>query len=970
MSVLPKHRMGVDILAPDREDMGSWRDLGSQFVFFLIVYASFSTFVVISHRVFSNQVLKATKKDKQYWIQRLAVKLLGSPGEVADKHVARNQPILYLLLNLVQFCASVTVAAMWISKSYTLAPPSGVEKLTAFCLCSYFALHGLLEQFRNEWRISECYKVNTITDVLSCTSLLVALIHQDGWLSLGYLRAYNAYISLVRLVRATQKLSDFQTACLLTFFKFITLMTISAATMFLVEALGDMDLFDESTLRTHNEKGKPISFFIMLYYSFVSISTVGYGDIYPESGLGRIVAIIMIFGGIIFFSKETSRMLELSSLLTNGQGAYRSNKGHVIVTGGAVDNQNLHVFGPFVEELCHPSRGQERPQVLLVSSQLVSTEVRRKLLKQWWAIDFIRFLQGSLVRLEDMKRTSLATAKRVYIIGDMDAEDHQSEDEKNLATAVVVRNVFPHIDLKVLLLKRNSKKLGAALGLPPFVCYSNQNLEGLLLINHCRAPGIPTILSNMIKQDPILYCKDKSDHNYDYVEGLKLEIHGVLLKPSLLGLTFTELAFELYSRWEIVLIGLMTASGFHCSCDSYEQTNKSTIAYLLPRDKSNLDFVSRRTSDWDGEYCQNLESFLKKRQKVKAATNQLIVKSKMDFHEIPSFRNEPTERRKISQGLIVNVEHSVQTNIIILCHSNRQWEVVHVIARNIRQMQTTFQINVLLLCPYEAPEDLRSKHRWVNFVVGEPTSIRDLTTKAKVGKASRIIVLSEPQSASSNKRMMQDQKVIFVTSILEQEFKRIGRSVPVVVTFNEGPSHKLLPGQLEEAKIETNCYHLRSGQIVLVRDLLRVLAATYYTPGILDVLMTVLSSGENSSQALWSLHPYKYIGKTFAEMYMSCLKSETVCFAIYRRPENGKKIPFVWTLPPGDTILKSDDLVYVMASKDYILEHRMVDVRQISTRKIQRAVRKWLKRKGYAGGKGGRATQGEVPLGYKGYFSR
>ena len=336
----------------------------------------------------------------------------------------------------------------------------------------------------------------------------------------------------------------------------------------------------------------------MLYYSFVTISTVGYGDIYLESGLGRILAIVVIFGGILFFTKETSKMLELTSLLTNGKGSFKSMHGHAIVCGGGVDSQNLRVFGPFLEELCHPSRGEERPQILLVSGQLMTESVQKKFLKQWWAVGRIKFLQGSMVRQEDMVRMSLKKASMVFVIADVDAEDEEREDERNLTVALAIRNRYPKIALKVMLLKRESKKLATTAGIPPYVCYSNQNLERLLLINSCRAPGIAVIIANMIKQEPMIF-REKIDHNMNYVEGLKLEINGVLLKQSLHGLTYKQLALELYRNWEIVLVGLMTKSGFHCSCDNGSPivvTDADTVAYLLPRDKRGIDYVSRKSS--------------------------------------------------------------------------------------------------------------------------------------------------------------------------------------------------------------------------------------------------------------------------------------------------------------------------------------------------------------------------------------
>lgn len=184
--------------------------------------------------------------------------------------------------------------------------------------------------------------------------------------------------------------------------------------------------------------------------------------------------------------------------------------------------------------------------------------------------------------------------------------------------------------------------------------------------------------------------------------------------------------------------------------------------------------------------------------------------------------------------------------------------------------------------------------------------------------------------------------------------------------------HKLLPKPFKTTVPSSfhNSYHLRSGQIVLVSDLLRVLASTFYTPGILDILLNILDRGDfgTHSQALWAVPPYLYTGKTFHEMYMDCLNSATTCFAIYRKPGVGKNIPFVWTLPPGDTVLQDDDMVYVMASKDWILENRQLERVHLATRKIQRAVKEWIKRRKQEA-KGTRITKASsTPLEYHGYL--
>ena len=117
---------------------GTWRDIGTQLAFFCVVFTAYSSFVGAWSHYYDNQLRKARRADKTYWLQSLSAKILGTPGEVADKDVAYNQPALYRLLNLVQFCLSVLVVSFWISKSYTLDETSPIEKICGVAFCVYF----------------------------------------------------------------------------------------------------------------------------------------------------------------------------------------------------------------------------------------------------------------------------------------------------------------------------------------------------------------------------------------------------------------------------------------------------------------------------------------------------------------------------------------------------------------------------------------------------------------------------------------------------------------------------------------------------------------------------------------------------------------------------------------------------------------------------------------------------------------
>jgi potassium large conductance calcium-activated channel subfamily M alpha protein 1 len=165
-------------------------------------------------------------------------------------------------------------------------------------------------------------------------------------------------------------LEDFTRSVMLTVIKFLVIVIIFAGTIYILEVLGDPLSLTANYPKLETSMGS-IDFYTVCYYTFVTISTVGYGDFSPRTLMGRIFVVFVILGGVAFFSVETGNFINILKLAAMGKGTFtaRNNKRrHVLVCGGGITSGPLAGIETFLLSLTHASHGDDVPEVLSCSN--------------------------------------------------------------------------------------------------------------------------------------------------------------------------------------------------------------------------------------------------------------------------------------------------------------------------------------------------------------------------------------------------------------------------------------------------------------------------------------------------------------------------------------------------------------------------------------------------------------------------
>ena len=171
-----------------------------------------------------------------------------------------------------------------------------------------------------------------------------------------------------------------------------------------------------------------LSIFDAIWWSIVTLTTVGYGDIAPVTILGRFIATIDMFLGIgilaTFTAQIASILVEKKNMEYLGISDYKF-KEHIILCEWNYRAKAI------VNELRLDESTQEKPVVLIA-------EVDRKPMDD----RNLFFIQGNVCD-ETLERANLIAASTVIILGD-DNLDDTARDAKVILSTLTVESINTH----------------------------------------------------------------------------------------------------------------------------------------------------------------------------------------------------------------------------------------------------------------------------------------------------------------------------------------------------------------------------------------------------------------------------------------------------------------------------------------------------------------------------------------------
>ena len=271
--------------------------------------------------------------------------------------------------------------------------------------------------------------------------------------------------------------------------------------------------------RTHSDSSIP-NLFESLWFIIITITTVGYGDIYPATWYGKVFIMILVI--LVLFSLTTvlDELLELlgsSHKTTAAYFSYVKGKHVVLVTS----NVRMNFLVDFLNELYSEESNDIVTVILCPRSPDKMTENRLK--SPVWRRRVV-LLQGSALRYIDLERACVANAKYCFLIPDRQTEDPNATDQEIILRAIAIRRFAPRLKLYVHILKpENRFHVDFA---TKIMCEGE--IKHALFASNCICPGFSSFITLLLHTT----SPDSEETNQDYSYCSGNEIYDIRLGDS------------------------------------------------------------------------------------------------------------------------------------------------------------------------------------------------------------------------------------------------------------------------------------------------------------------------------------------------------------------------------------------------------------------------------------------------------
>uniref|UniRef100_A0A3P8Z6S4 Calcium-activated potassium channel subunit alpha-1 n=1 Tax=Esox lucius TaxID=8010 RepID=A0A3P8Z6S4_ESOLU len=393
-------------------------------------------------------------------------------------------------------------------------------------------------------------EVNSVVDFFTVPPVFVSVYLNRSWLGLRFLRA----LRLIQFSEILQFLNILKTSNSI---KLVNLCSIFISTW--LTAAGFIHLVENSGDPWENfQNSQSLSYWECVYLLMVTMSTVGYGDVYAKTTLGRLFMVFFILGGLAMFARYVP---EIAALILNRKkygGSYNSTRGrkHIVVCG----HITLESVSNFLKDFLHKDRDDVNVEIVFLHNISPNLELEALFKRHFTQVEFY---QGSVLNPHDLARVKIESADACLILANKYCPDPDAEDASNIMRVISIKNYSPKIRIITQMLQYHNK--AHLLNIPSWnwkegddaICLAE--LKAGFIAQSCLAQGLSTMLANLFSMRSFIEIEEDTWQKY-YLEGVANEMYTEYLSSAFVGLSFPTVCELCYVKLKLLLIAIENKS--------------------------------------------------------------------------------------------------------------------------------------------------------------------------------------------------------------------------------------------------------------------------------------------------------------------------------------------------------------------------------------------------------------------------
>ncbi|XP_023934707.1 calcium-activated potassium channel slowpoke isoform X16 [Bicyclus anynana] len=386
----------------------------------------------------------------------------------------------------------------------------------------------------------------SFVDYFTIPPSFVSIYLDRTWIGLRFLRALRLMTvpDILQYLNILKTSSSIRLAQLVSIF--ISVWLTAAGIIHLLENSGDPLEFDNA---------QSLSYWTCVYFLIVTMSTVGYGDVFCHTVLGRTFLVFFLLVGLAMFASSIPEIIELVGSRSKYSGELKREHGkrHIVVCGHITYESVSH----FLKDFLHEDREDVDVEVVFLHRKPPDLELEGLFKRHFTTVEFF---QGTIMNPIDLQRVKVHEADACLVLANKYCQDPDAEDAANIMRVISIKNYSDDIRVIIQLMQYHNKAY--LLNIPSWdwkqgddvICLAELKLG--FIAQSCLAPGFSTMMANLFAMRSFKTSPDTQAWQNDYLQGTGCEMYTETLSTSFTGMSFTQASELCFTKLKLLLLAI------------------------------------------------------------------------------------------------------------------------------------------------------------------------------------------------------------------------------------------------------------------------------------------------------------------------------------------------------------------------------------------------------------------------------